>query len=84
MTAYRAARFASREAALAKFARIVAAREVWRGEKLPLQLAACARDGSGADLGSAGKLMRDVVQKRIPQVDRQRPGGGHDGVELRI
>ena len=31
-----------------------------------------------------GERMRDLVQKWIAQVDRQRPGGGHHGIKLGI
>ena len=50
-------------------------------EKLPLQLATDLMHGARADDVAIGERMRDRVQKWIAQVDRQRPGGGHHGIE---
>jgi hypothetical protein len=40
--------------------------------------------GARADDVAIGERMRDRVQEWIAQVDRQRPGGGHHGIELGI
>jgi len=65
-------------------ARIVASAQIWRDEKLPLQLATDSMHGSRADLGLAGKLVRNGAQERVAQFDRQRPGGIEDGVQLGV
>ena len=51
---------------------------------MPLQLATDLMHGARADDVAIGERMRDRVQKWIAQVDRQRPGGGHHGIELGI
>lgn len=55
--------------------------EVRRIEKLPLQLAADLVHGARADDITAGERMRNGLQKRIAQLERQRLRSGHDGVQ---
>ena len=63
---------------------VVGPAQIRRVEKLPLRLATDLMHGARADDVAIGERMRDRVQKWIAQVDRQRPGGGHHGIELGI
>jgi hypothetical protein len=40
--------------------------------------------GAGSDLATARQLVGDLLQKLVAPIDRDRPGGGHDGIELII
>ena len=63
---------------------VVGPAQIRRVEKLALQLATNLMHGARAGHVAIGERMRDRVQKWIAQVDRQRPGGGHHGIELGI
>jgi hypothetical protein len=58
--------------------------EVRRVKKLPLQLSDDLMHDTGTDDVAAGERMCNGLQKRIAQLERQRPRSGHDGAQFVI
>jgi hypothetical protein len=58
--------------------------ELRRLEELALRYADRAMHRAGTDLFAAAQKASDLLQKRIAALDRDRPGGSEDGVELGI
>ena len=58
--------------------------EVRRVKKLPLQFSDDLMHDTGADDVAAGERMCNGLQKRIAQLERQRPRSGHDGAQFVI
>jgi hypothetical protein len=58
--------------------------ELRRIEVCALRLLDGSVHSAGADLAAAAQQNRNILQECVTALDRQRPGGGHHGVEFGI